>query len=226
MKIKKGLTTFILIFIVIGLLSMVGGILMMVHYANFQKTAETIKAEIVEIDTYREKDSDGDYVTRHDVYVTYTFDDVTYEHVSFGHYKSSMREGITIDILCDPENPRKIKQKEAFDSSGAMLIAFGLIFFLIGAVPASKSLANNVKKKSLLSKGNTIYALIQSIDLNTSFSFNDVHPYRIVCSYGSYTFQSENLWSDIPSMYQVGDTIEVVVNPEDYSKYFVNVREK
>ncbi len=204
---------------------MIGGISVTIDHANFVKTAETIEARIVEIDTYQEEDSDGDYVTRHDVYVSYTFNDIAYDHVEIDYYERSMRRGSTIDILCDPQNPLHIKQNKPVSMMGIGLAAFGLIFFLVGAVPAGKSLAYNLKKKKLQSTGTTIYATITSIDLNTSLSVNDVHPYRVVCSYGSYTFESENLWSDIPSMYQIGEMIEVVVDPADYSQYFINIEE-
>lgn len=222
---KRTVNLFNFIFFSVGLAFMIGGISVTVNHANFVKTAETVEARIVEIDTYREEDSDGDYVTRHDVYVSYIFNDIAYDHVEIDYYERSMRRGSTIDILCDPQNPLHVKQNKPVSMMGIGLAAFGLIFFLVGAVSAVNSLAYNLKKKKLQSTGTTIYATITSIALYTNLTVNGVHPYRMVCSYGSYTFESRNLWGDIPSMYQVGDTIEVVVDPADYGQYFINIEE-
>lgn len=107
-----------------------------------------------------------------------------------------------------------------FGLLGALFLFLGVLFL---AVPVRK----RKLKQELLSTGRCLTAQISEITMNTSVSVNGRHPYVIQCFYEDpYTnefhlFKSEDLLYD-PSPMLKGDTIRVFVDPENYSRYYVD----
>lgn len=194
---------------------------------EFKKNAVAVKAEIVEINTYREKrPTDDYYTTRHDVYVSYTYEDRQFEYVELNSWYAGMKVGNKVNILCNPNNPGSIRMAESANIALIIITSMGLIFLLTGVIPLIMNTVKEKRIKELLSNGIIISATITAIEENTFYSFNNAHPYQIVCTYGCYTFKSKNLWVNHVYSYAIGDTIDVVVNPQDYYQYFVQVREQ
>ena len=84
-----------------------------------------------------------------------------------------------------------------------------------------------VRKENWLQlNGQRIQAELTEVSLNTSFSANGVHPYRIVCQcYDPITnqmrvYHSANIWFD-PTKFIPGKMLEVLVDPNNPHRYSV-----
>lgn len=227
---KKVLFYFFMAFAVTGLFMICLGFLVLFDNSDYEKNAEPVRAEIVKIDSYMVDTFQSDsnyYEKKYDVYVTFSYNGELYEYVELNSWNAGMKEGDKINILCNPNNPWIIIPNDgSVNIGGVLILLMALLFLLFGSIPATNIVLKDLKKKKLFSIGHTIEATITSIEKNMFFEFNDVHPYLIYCSYGSYEFKSENIWSkNVFFLYDVGDTIEVLVDPEDYNKYYVKVQE-
>lgn len=213
---------FFSIFALAGIGMLVGGILLLRTSLRFQAIAVEVTGTIVGIETSR--DSDGD--THHSVQVIYDYNGQTYENVRLGFYSSTMYEGKDIPLLIDPDNPRHIASKSGDRFAVVILLGMGIVFAAVGLVPLIRMAVFSRKNKKLLQNGKMLHATVEEIGVNTSVSFNGRHPHFIICSYYdsyrdvTYRYKSRDIMQFPP--FSPGDQIEVYVDPNDYSKYFVN----
>lgn len=223
-KKDKAVNLVFYIFAVIGIIFVIAGIVSLVKSVQFKKTAVNVDAVISDIEAYR--DSDGDM--NHRVFINYSYNGKQYEGISLGEYSSSMYEGKEIAILLDPKNPVKVATNSGIIFMCAMFIGMGSIFALVGIIPLIVMARKKVQKKKLLENGQYIYAVVESIQLNTGYSVNGRHPYVIYCTYKDeykdiiYRFKSENIWTNPEYVIQPGSEIRVYVNGTDYSRYHVD----
>ena len=128
---KKALLIFF-----IGLLLIVVGITVGVFiYQDAQSFMQTgVKAEgtikDIQVENIRETDSDGNYITRYDytVMITYKTEDGTILTSRLGYYDSSMKQGDSIEIFYNPDNPAEIRTGD----TSTFPLFFGGIFTLVG----------------------------------------------------------------------------------------------
>lgn len=224
MKTNKVPLIIMSIFAVVGLGMLIGGSALLMNGLKFKQTADKVYATISNIESYR--DFDGDL--QHQVIVSYIVNGKLYS-VSLHEYSSSMYEGKEILILYDPEDPAYIMTTTGMYIAPAILLIMGVIFFLAGTIPTIVMIKNNVNDKKLLTSGRVLHATVEEITLNTSYSVNDRHPYILYCTYRddyldrTYRFKSDNLWTNPESVLAPGSYIDVYVNPDDYSRYHVDV---
>lgn len=229
MLMKKMNVTAILfsIFSIIGIILLVSSFFVFHSFSKFQKNAEKIQGKIVDIQDYY----DSDREMHHRVYVTYSYNGNTYENVPINSYSSTMYVGQEITLLCDLDNPQRIMTDFALQIPGIILMAIGAVFALVGVIPLCVMAKKNVNRKKLIAGGNVIHATVDNIQLNTSYSVNGRHPYVVYCSYKdeykdvTYLFKSENLWTDPHAVFSEGSYIDVFVDRNDYSKYYVNAQQ-
>lgn len=227
MKKNSGRFVFI-IFAIAGIAMFIGGIFFLIEGISFREKAVEITAEIVDIETRYEL-KNGEKKRYHDVYVDYTYNGVEYNDVSLNEYNSGMSVGERITLLCDPDNPGDIRSNTATYLTPGLMMGMGLIFALIGIIPFINSIKKDKLQKRLLTEGRVLQATIESISLNTSVRVNGSSPYVIYCAYTDensgviYRFKSNNLWSDPSYMFAEGGNVQVYVDRNDFSKYYVNV---
>lgn len=197
---------------------------------RFRQKAVEVTGEIVEIFTgYDDYGHRGDYGRRisHDVYVTYTFEGETYERVRLNEYSSSMYEGKSITLFCDPDNPRKVKTGLGLYLAFWVVGGIGILFSCIGIIPLIIFHRKKARKKYLLANGRVLHATVERIDRDTSLAVNGQNPYVIYCTWKDeytdvlYRFKSENLWTDPGYAFDKGSEITVYVDGKDYSRYYV-----
>ncbi len=87
-------------------------------------------------------------------------------------------------------------------------------------------------KQSLLRSGNKVTAEFESVDIDTSLTVNDEHPYIIKCKwtdrYGvQHTLKSENLWFDPAPIIEKKHikTFPVYMDLRNSKRYYVSVEE-
>ena len=123
--------------------------------------------------------------------------------------------------------------KTAIESTAAVFMAAGLIFFVIGGGMILFTIKKEKKFQLLKKLGKKIEANIDDISINERYSVNGRHPYKITCSYfdsvnnKTHVFNSENIWFDIKAVVENNKilTIDVYVDQSDESKYFVDVED-
>lgn len=225
---KKNRFVYVLfsIFAIAGIGLLIGAICAGIYFSNFKSQAVKITAEITDIRKYYDIDNE----LEHRAYVSYSYDGEEYENVPLNSYSSSMYEGEKIELLCDPEHPGRIMTSSLGIILPAVLGGMGIIFALVGIIPLIVMRRKKKKQKELLEKGTVIYATVDSIQMNTSYSVNGRHPYVIYCSYKdiykdvTYQYKSENLWTDPTGVLPPGSTVGVYVMPNDYSRYYVDAQ--
>ena len=109
-----------LIFFITGTILLIAALFACVQWsANFSSGA-TVTAEIEQI----QRETTGDGEDHHVVYVRYTYEGVTYDHIPLYSYSASMRKGDSIELLITPANPRRV------DTTWGMPFLFALFMII------------------------------------------------------------------------------------------------
>lgn len=215
------------IFSIIGIGVLAVGIILILQSKAFMENAVQVDGVIDEIDIFNHSD-DTDY----DIYVSYYYDGKEYNHVKMNYSSSSMYEGEEIELYIDPESPTDFKTKEEDTFLKIFFPAFGGVFTLIGLPMLIVPLGKKARNKKLLDRGQHVYAVIESINLNLRVTINGRNPYMVFCSYKNpsdgiiYKFKSENLMFNPNDSYKVGDNVDVYIEPENLKHYYVDVIDK
>lgn len=205
---------------------LVAGILIFSSGQRFRDRAQEVTAVISEIDSYREYSRRK---SRHDVFVTYTYGGRLYENVELNYYSSDMYEGKEITILCDPDAPGNIQAAGGMALFYFTFVGMGCIYIIVGGIPVIFAVRGSSRKKKLLQSGRKLYATVEKIDMNYSYSVNKRHPYVVYCTYRDdykdtlYRFKSGNLWTDPSLALRPGDMVPVYVEEKNFRRYYVDV---
>ena len=115
---------------------------------------------------------------------------------------------------------------------GVFLLAFGLTglaFLLVGIVGLAVLARRARLRRWLIENGRAINAEYDGCGLQTSLEMNGRHPYVVRCHYTDsatrtiYNFRSEGLWFNPASLLEGRRTVRVLVHPDDYRKYSVDL---
>ncbi len=226
MKIKSAssVTTILgLVFSFAGIILIIIGIAIFAGDKKFEATAEKTDAIITDINTYYSR-SGGKRKRHHDVYIKYEVDGQQYER-ELNYYRSSMYTGQTIEIMYNPEKPGEIR---AGNSLVMLLIICGMgaVFTAVG-VPFLVSSIKGGSKKRLKTSGERVSGTITNVITLTNIRINGRNPYKAECEVvdyltgEKYLYSSNQVIDDIS--YMVGSTVDVYVDPNDKSKYYVDL---
>lgn len=214
-----------IIFAVIGCIFMAVGIFQAFASNRFKQKAVEVRAVISSIESYR--DSDGDM--SHRVYVSYSYGGNRYEDVRLGEYSSSMRKGGEIKLMIDPDDPEKARTGFGMILLSTVFSGMGLIFVCVGLIPLIVMGKRAAATKKLIQAGHYIWATVESINYNTSYSVNGQHPYVVYCTYRdeyrdvTYRFKSDNIWTNPQSVITSGSEIKIFVDRQNYKNYHVDI---
>lgn len=223
MNSKRFFKLFCAIFLIVGIILIVAGIVSQINTSNFLKTAIKTDAKITDIITSR--DTDGDL--NHDVYISFIVDGKTYEGRLNG-YNSSMYTGGLTTIYYNPDNPNDFIGNDG-TFFNCLLIALGVAFATVSIFIIHHFAKKNREKFRLQEEGICLHSKITSIHKDLNFTYNNKNPNVIECSceYNGkiYTFTSEHIWSDAKLICESKNIteLEVLVDPEDFNKYYVNI---
>lgn len=122
------------LFMGIGIIMLVVSFVVNTNSKKFFKTAVKTEATIENIDEYRDYNrTSGKYRTKYDVYISYqTADGAFYEDVRLGYYKNDMREGQTLTVYYDPQDPTDVRAKEGMKLVVWIIGGIGALFSVIG----------------------------------------------------------------------------------------------
>lgn len=224
MKSEKILKLIFVFFAVVGIILLIIAVLVFISNNKFASQADEIEGVIETIETYRGSNGDID----HKVYVSYTYNGKEYNNVRIRFYSSNMYEGKDIVLYCDPKNPERVVMKGADLFTFLLLTVMGIIFICVGIIPVSVLIYKRAKKNKVRSTGRSLYATVEEISYNTSYTVNGRHPYVVYCIYRddyrniTYHFKSENLWVNPEPVLTVGSMIKVYVEESNYNNYYVD----
>ena len=213
-----------ILFAVIGSIFFSIGAFLVISTVTFKVNAEEVMALITDMIPY--EDSDGD--TSYEVEVEYEYEGFTFSAV-LDTYSSGMREGEWIPILVNKDDPMEIVEPGTNLVIGIVFMALGGIAILVGGVSFIKEQKHKKKLDDLRKNGKRLQARIDQITLNENIAINEEHPYIIWCSYvdefsgARFEYKSENIWNDVYEVCDVGSVIDVLVKPDDYLDYVVDV---
>lgn len=215
------------VFLIAGICMFIWGIGWLISALQFKATGVKISGEITRIDSAYDDDGDEHF----SVFVSYEYNGERYEDVRINSYSSSMYEGKEISLYCDPDKPRHIQASSMLYFPPIFLLVMGSLFSLVGGRVTISAIISSLNRKRIKEQGISIYATVEEIEYDTNTIVNGKHPFTIYCTYRdeykdvTYRFRSKSLWSDPSAVFPVGSTIEVKVDANDYSKYYVNVEE-
>lgn len=149
---------------------------------------------------------------------------------SVGSSPPSHRVGEAVKVLYNPTDPESARIKSFFQLWFGFLIVFGLglVFAAVGLGMILVRARGRKRADWLRLHGRRMKTAFKGVQLNQSLRVNGYSPYRIVSQSsdpGSNTvrlYQSENIWFD-PSEHIKGEAIDVLVDPNDPSKYVMDI---
>lgn len=104
----------------------------------------------------------------------------------------------------------------------------GIAFFVVGLVLVIAFFRKRQLDVWLVQHGQRIQAGVQGVEVNTSIKVNRRSPFQIICTWKdpasqkTYTFKSENFWEDPTTLIQGKKSIDVLIKPEDPTKYLMD----
>jgi len=114
----------LLIPIIIGIGSIITGIFLIVENENYKKHTTETEAIITRI----EQDNES----THNVYITFSVNGTEYSGI-LGTYGSGMKEGNSVNIRYEPDNPQNFRYS-SISGWGLGMLLVGGAFFIIGMV--------------------------------------------------------------------------------------------
>ena len=109
-----------LIFFITGTILLIAALFACIQSSVEFSSGTTVTAEIEQI----QRETTGDGEDHHVVYVRYTYEGVTYDHIPLYNFSSSMREGDSVELLINPANPRRV------DTTWGMPFLFALFMII------------------------------------------------------------------------------------------------
>lgn len=219
-----------LIFTVSGLIAIAISAVAYIDHQNFLKTATFTDGTVINLVRQVSEDSDGNESVTYAPEVTFrTQNNAEITFISnTSSQPPSYDVGDTIPVAYQAARPN---QARVNDNSpyifvyigiglGGMSLSLGLILF--GLLWRKHRLSRRLARDGIRLEAQT-----KSIALNTSYSFNNRNPYQITAEYFDqasntvYSFTSDHIWFD-PTNF-VGQTVPVIVDPHDYTKYVMDI---
>lgn len=212
-----------IIFLLIGVIMVIASVCTFVGAKRFEANAEKTTAVITEIDRYTTGSGD-DRTTHYDVYVEYRVDRQVYNGI-LNTYTSSMYEGKEIEVMYDPAKPTDVRVKDYI--APIILAIMGLVFGGVGGGMFFANVAASGKRKRLLENGDRVTGTITNVITVMNVRINNRHPYKAEVEVNDpftgekYLYSSKQVLDDI--YYMVGSTVDVYVDRDDKSKYYVDL---
>lgn len=132
-KVARGLG---IVFLIVGILIVIGAVVFRIRSIKFYATAVETTATIERIEEYEAYDNvDEEYKIKHNVYIEYdTQDGEHYDNVELGWYQDAMQEGQQMVVYYEPDNPEDVRSKEGSLAVCIVMVILGAVFAVIGGL--------------------------------------------------------------------------------------------
>jgi Protein of unknown function (DUF3592) len=225
----KKLRGLIYIFLVIGVLMLLGSLLSWNNTRRFIANAETAQGRVIELIEVRD-DDDGSTTYKPVVtYVAANGQSITFT-ASFSSKPAPYDVGESVDVLYAADDPHdaRIRGFGSLWLGPAILGGLGVVFAGVGGGMLLARRSGERKKNYLMAFGNAIQTDFQGVERNTSLEVNGKNPWRITsqwldpASNKLRVFHSENLWFD-PARFVTAKAVTVLLDPKDSKRYHMDV---
>lgn len=229
MKMLKLLPVIILC---IGVSLLTIGVALTIHHLLFVHRATAATGVVLENIARASEEEDADHNKR---FVTYYYPKVRFRAAD-GQQITFVSEwgsdpprpiGASVKVLYDPADPSGASVEE-----GTFWV-FPAVLFLVGAIFTPWPVYFLIKQRHrgqdvvwLRTHGARIQTDFTRVEISPDVAVNDAHPYRVVSQWLDpntnriFLFRSDDIWFD-PRKYVEGKTIDVIVDPNDFSRYEV-----
>ena len=224
----KSVRNIIYLFLAVGALMLLGGVLLTVSAARFIARASSAPGTVIELRETRGGEGDTLYapVVR---YSPPGSGEITFVS-SMASMPPAFSVGEAVQVLYAPGDPRdaRIRSFGSLWFGPLVLTTMGLIFTGGGLGFVLYRRAGEKKKNYLMAYGNAIETQFQAVERNTSLEVNGRNPWRVASQWRNpvsgnvRVFHSENLWFD-PGEYVKAGKITVLLDPEDERSYHMDV---
>jgi hypothetical protein len=225
----KKLRVLIYIFLLIGVLMLLGSLLSWNNTRRFIANANTTQGRVIELIEVHDED-DGSITYKPVVtYVAANGRSITFT-ASFSSKPAPYDVGETVEVLYAPDNPREARIR-GFGSlwlGPTILGGLGVVFTGVGGGMLLARRSGERKKIYLMAYGNAIQTDFQGVERNASLEVNGKNPWRVTsqwldpASNKLRVFHSENLWFD-PTRFVKAKTVTVLLDPKDPKRYHMDV---
>ena len=227
MKVEKIVHLAWVIFASVGVILIMAG-LWNVGTALGDENKGKTKAIITQI--YVSRISHNHYT--YNVFVSYRVNGQSYES-KLNSYSSNFYEGKEIDIYYDKNNPYQVGIESHDFVFELMPLVLGGISFTLGSIGIIVEYKKKKGKKTLKENGELIYANYIETIMNTSYSVNRRHPYKVICEWYDpadnqrYVFKSKDIWTDPERILRERNvkTLPVYLNLSNKKQYLVDMEE-
>ena len=222
----KVLTLLGAIFAAVGACLLTAAFIVYGNAQSFASSAES--AEGVVVDLAYTSSSSGSSVAPVVRFLTPEAEEIVFQS-SVSSNPPAYDIGEKVNVLYDPADPSDATIDSFWQQYLLPVILGGIggVFFAIGGgMLLARALKRRTQRRLML-MGRRVTAKIQGVDLNTSVAVNGRHPFCITSQWLNpdtgqmHVFRSDGIWYD-PSDHLNGDTIDVLVDPVNPNKYYVD----
>ena len=212
-----------IIMLTVGIIIFVIGSAVQFGKYKIKETGIPVQAEVVKVSKHYYDSNKRSY---YDAYITYECEGKEYSEVKLGYFDSTIYRGKKFTIYCIPDHPKYFITERTSDYYLIILIILGAILTVAGAIIMLVMRVRDTKRKNFLSNGRTISATVSYIEQDV---YRDIDYYIIHCCYKDnysntiYYYESNKLLNDPSEKYPIGSRVEVIVDPNDYNKYIMDV---
>ena len=220
------------VFTVIGVVFILIGVFVgLISPINFKSHSKPVQAHIEDIkESFESTRYRGEYKTEksHTVLVSYTYNDKDYE-TYLDSYSFLMKEGDTIKVYVDINNPNNVRSLSTDMLLGASFAVLGVVFLFLSMKNLTAIGESENRRDSLIQSGRKVYAMVTSYEEDYSLEVNGKYPYYYICvdddgnSYKSDSYFSKSTGG---KPLAVGTQVLVYVDSSDSSSYFVDIVSK
>ena len=220
------------VFSTIGVGMLVASLFILANTRSFIARAVEAPGKVIDLERSRSSSSSGSSSTTYRPVVEFTT--ATGKRIEFtssvGSSPPSHHVGEAVTVLYSPAQPQSARIKSFFQLwfGFLLVIALGAVFAAIGLTMIFLRVRGRQRADWLRQHGRRVRTSFTGVELNQSLRVNGRSPYHIVSQAADpatnavRVFQSENIWFD-PSEYIKGETIEVLVDPNDPKKYVMDI---
>jgi hypothetical protein len=221
------------LFVVVGVLLLVGGFFSYKHTRRFIAHSTVTRGEVIDLVLRATSDSDSPRSDAGVYYPLIRFETESHEAIEFmgstGSNPPSHRKGDTIAVRYDSDDPYRARVDSFFSLWLFAVIpgALGLVFVTAGGIMTGIAVRHAGMLRWLEDFGSDITTEFQSVSLDRSVAINHRHPYRIFSQWHDptlnrvFTFQSKAVWFN-PEKYIQGKDIRVRIDPNNPRRYVMD----
>lgn len=224
----KSLSILTVVLSVIGVACLLGALFFVNKTKNYINTAQSVPGVVTDLIPRSSREGGYTYVPKFEFIAENGQKYVIDDGPSANPPAYSRGEQIIVLYQTGQEQEARIKGFFSLWFGALFLGIFGSVFAVIGFSMMFFSVRKNRKNEHLKINGQPLMTQLQGVERNRNIKVNNKYPWQIVCQWQNprdkklHVFKSDYIWFD-PTDYIQDKTITVLVDRENYKKYYVDI---